>query len=291
MRSNSFFKKLFICLTLLLILPVIIINTVSIYEVLKNAQKEIGNNSIGKLKVAENTLEQLQDSVLKDSVKLSVNTTINKLNDFHGKIDLTNGNNIVMVSRILDVLSESVKINENYESVYLYLNDFDYTFTSDNDLIKRDSVKDTGWLKYYNEYKDKKIPLSMIRTRIPRNDSKDNKASTLINNVITYIYPLTPYTTTLNGALVINIKEDVVNSMINSNNANTEGYIFITNNNGDVISHNNIKMLDKNISEESYIKKILNNKSSQGYLISTINLLYLTINLILIVGYLLGYFL
>jgi len=271
MKANSFFKKLFICLTLLLILPVIIINTISNYEVLKNSEMEISNNSIGKLKVAENTLVQLEDSVFKEAVRLSVDTTINELNNFHGEIDITNGNNIVRVLHVLDILSELVRVNDKYDSVYLYLDDFDYTFTSNNDLVKKDLLGDTGWIKYYDDYKNKKVPLSMLTTRIPSNDSKNDKTNSSMNYVMTYIYPLTPYTTNLNGALVVNIKEDAVNNIINGSNANTEGYIFITNNNGDIITNSNTKLLAKNLSKDDYMSKILNNKSSQGYLTTTID--------------------
>ncbi|WP_127836799.1 hypothetical protein [Clostridium prolinivorans] len=69
MKINSFFKKLFICLTVLLIFPAMLINIISNYSVLKNSENEISNNNIGKLKLTENMLEQLEDSVAKDAMK------------------------------------------------------------------------------------------------------------------------------------------------------------------------------------------------------------------------------
>lgn len=114
-----------------------LINIISNYSVLKNSENEINNNNIGKLKLTENALEQLEDSVAKDAMKLSVDNRINELSNFHDKFNLRDGNNIVMALHILDTLSELVKINNKYESIYLYIEDFDYTFTSNYDLIKK----------------------------------------------------------------------------------------------------------------------------------------------------------
>lgn len=267
MKINSFFKKLFICLTVLLIFPAMLINIISNYSVLKNSENEINNNNIGKLKLTENALEQLEDSVAKDAMKLSVDNRINELSNFHDKFNLRDGNNIVMALHILDTLSELVKINNKYESIYLYIEDFDYTFTSNYDLIKKNSLKDTEWMKYYNDYKSKKIPLTMIKTR-PINNYEENR---LNNYVISYIYPLTHYTTNLNGMLIINIKEDAINNIINGNNLSKEGYIFIANSNGNIITHPNANLLNKDMSESNYIKKIINSKSLQGFFTETID--------------------
>lgn len=122
-------------------------------------------------------------------------------------------------------------------------------------------------MKYYNDYKSKKIPLTMIKTR-PINNYEENR---LNNYVISYIYPLTHYTTNLNGMLIINIKEDAINNIINGNNLSKEGYIFIANSNGNIITHPNANLLNKDMSESNYIKKIINSKSLQGFFTETID--------------------
>lgn len=271
MKSYSFFIKLFVSLTLLLLIPVIIIETISNYAILSNSENEISNNSLGKLKMAENTLTQLEDRVFNDSVRLSVNSTINVLENYGSTIDRSNGENLIQLGKVMDTLSELVKLNNKYESVYLYLDDFDYELTSNYEFIKKDKFSDNGWLKYYNEYKKEKIVLSMLDTRIPRVTSPDSSVGLASESVISYIYPLTPYTTNLDGALVINIKEAAVENLINSSNIDTEGYIFIINKAGDVITHPNSGLLTMNILQDDYIKKITSSSLPEGHLTSVID--------------------
>src|SRR5690606_8539024 len=113
-------------------------------------------------------------------------------------------------------------------------------------------------------------PLGWIDTRLPNNSDEylDYLAS---SSIITYIYPLTPYTTALRGALVVNIKEEVLTSLINTDDINSEGYICIVSREGNVISHIDKNFLCKNISHIDYIKTIINSDTNEGYLITEID--------------------
>ena len=113
------------------VVPIIIIDTISNYDILKSSENEISNNSIGKLKVAENILDQLESTAFNDSVRFSVNSTINELSSFNNKTVLTNGNNLMLAMHVMNTLTELVRVNDKYSSAYLYLDDFPYVFTSD----------------------------------------------------------------------------------------------------------------------------------------------------------------
>lgn len=270
MKTYSFFIKLLVSLTLLLAVPITIIASIFNYEILKYSENDISNYGIGKLKVAENTLKQLQITIFNDSVKLSVNSYINGLSSYGNDIDLRQGNNQLYITHILDVLAEFPRINNKYKSIYLYLDNFKYAFTSDYDFILKDKLQDTGWLKDYDNYKEKKSALTMLDARILSNNyNKEN--NTADNLVITYIYPLTPYTTNLNGALVINLKESGISSLINSTNINTEGYIFVINQTGEIIAHPDIKLVGSNITQNEDLKKVIGSKVTQGHLVTDVN--------------------
>ena len=270
MKTYSFFIKLLVSLTLLLAVPITIIASIFNYEILKYSENDISNYGIGKLKVAENTLKQLQNTIFNDSVKLSVNSYINGLSSYGNDIDLRQGNNQLYITHILDLLAEVPRINNKYKSIYLYLDNFKYAFTSDYDFISKDKLQDTGWLKDYDNYKEKKSALTMLDARILSNNyNKEN--NTADNLVITYIYPLTPYTTNLNGALVINLKESGISSLINSTNINTEGYIFVINQTGEIIAHPDIKLVGSNITQNEDLKKVIGSKVTQGHLVTDVN--------------------
>lgn len=271
MKTYSFFIRLFISLTLLLVIPVIIVNAISYYFILQNSQSEISKSNIGKLKVATNIIKQLESNVNKDSVRLSVNNIINNLNDLNNRLVLNNGDDLIKFSKVLNTLSEMVGTNSEYHSIYLYLEDFNYTFTSNKGLVKNDAVTDTEWMKYYEVYKNERTTLSLINTRIPFDKAENTDGNSSYGYVSTYIYPLTPYTTNLKGAIAINIQEDAINKLINSSNSNIDGYMFIMSSSGDMLVNGDKNLLCKNISNHDYVKKILANSSTEGYLVSSIN--------------------
>jgi hypothetical protein len=134
MKYNSFFIKLLISLIILSVVPIIIIDTISNYAILKSSETEISNNSIGKLKVADNILSQLESTVFSDSVRLSVNSSINELSSFNDKTILTDGNNLITTMHAMNALTELVRVNDKYASAYLYLDDFPYVFTTNNEI-------------------------------------------------------------------------------------------------------------------------------------------------------------
>lgn len=271
MRNNSLSIKLFVSLSLLLVAMVIIFSIISNYAVVNSSEIEISKNCIGRLKVAENTLLQLKDSINKDTIRLSVNSAINDLGNIRSKSDwLFDSQNLFKLSKVIDVILQTVNTNSSYHSVYLYLEEMGYTFTSNYGFVSNKNLMDTGWMKYYRNYKLKGAALSWTETRLPSGEENDNKVAAP-DHVITYIYPLTPYTTNLRGALVVNVREQVLSKLINSNNFNREGYIFIINREGDVISHVNDEYLCKNISDMEYIGKIVNSPTDDGYLVTDID--------------------
>lgn len=272
MKNYSFSLKLFIpfCILLTVITSIYII----IYDnsVINSSRAEIGKNCIGKLKVAENTVQEFKNTIRKDIIRLSVNNSINVLSKI-----IDNGSNgewksydLVKLSDALDVILEAVNTNSRYESIYLYLEEMGYSLTSNQGFVPIDSLRDRGWLKNYNDYKTNGVPLGWTDTRLPSNNNEylDYLASSC---VITYIYPLTPYTTALRGALVVNIKEEVLTGLVNTNDINSEGYIFIVNNKGNVISHIDKSFLCKNISDIDYIETIINSDTNEGFIITEVN--------------------
>jgi two-component system, response regulator YesN len=255
MKKSSFFRKLFTFLTIILILPIVFTYLISNYTTLKNSEKQIINDNAEKLKSAEDTLEQLEKNIIKESFRLSINSSINKLNNINAKINLSDSKDIETASRVLDTLSDLVTVNSEYQSIYLYLDDFGYAFTSNNGLVKKDLLKDTQWLEYYNKHKNNKTLMA-----VPK--SADDR-------VLTYIYPLT-FSINLKGTFVINVKQDMISSIINNSNYNAENYIFVINDSGEFITYPNTKFFPKDVLMDNYIREIIKNPLSKGLIISTL---------------------
>lgn len=273
MKNRSFSFKLFVSFSVLLVVVTIIYVVVYDNAVINSSKKEIGRNCIGRLKMAENSVLEFKNTIRKDAIRLSSSSKINALGEISGKNSdrqTFDTSDLMKFSSALDVILEVVNTNTRYESICLYLQDLGYSLTSNQGFVSNDDLKDTQWLKYYNDYKTKGSPLGWIDTRLPYGSGSliDYYTSSCI---ITYIYPLTPYTTALQGALVVNMREEVLSKLINTDNISREGYIFIINNKGDVISHVDKRFLCKNISDIDYIKSIINSDENEGYIITEVD--------------------
>jgi two-component system, response regulator YesN len=262
-KTHSFFMKLFISFALLVIIPVIVIYGISTRQTIINSENAIGQNCVDNLKTADKGIQQMKASLYKDAVSLSRDYSVtNMANYLNIKKNFT-GEEMINMSHVLDTLIKMVQNDNNYYSIYLYLDNFNHTFTSDKNLVPNDKLADTGWMKYYSDYKTKMIPLSFANTRLL--DKRNNNSMDSWVYVTTYIYPLTPYTTSLDGAIVINVKESAINKMINSNAASTDGSILIMNSTGEVVSDVNNSNLCKNIADLGYISSILKSDKASGF--------------------------
>lgn len=272
MKNYSFSFKLFVPFCILLMLITIVYIIVYDNSVINSSRAEIGKNCIGKLKVAETTVQEFKNTVRKDIIRLSVNSSVNELSKLSNNRSNGewNSGDLAKLSDALKVILEAVQTNGRYESIYLYLEEIGYTLTSNQGFVPIGNLRDKGWLEHYNNYKSDRIPLGWIDTRLPAvSDEYQNYLASA--SVVTYIYPLTPYTTTLRGALVVNIKEDVFAGLVNTDDVNSEGYIYIINRNGNVISHIDKNYLCRNISDIDYVNEIINSNLNEGYLITEID--------------------
>lgn len=274
MKNYSFSLKLFVSFSILLLVITIVYVMVYDNAMINSSRKEIGKNCIGKLKVAENTVMEFKNTIRKDTIRLSVNNAINILSEIRFSSDngerVIDSNDLIKLSNALEVILEAVNTSTRYESIYLCIEDLNYSLTSNQGFVPNTNLRDIGWLKHYNDYKTKGTSLGWIDTRLPY--SSDEYADYLAaGSIITYVYPLTPYTTALRGALVVNIREDVLSKLINTDNINREGYIYIINDSGSVISHVDKNFLCKNISGIDYIDSIINSNVNEGYIITEVD--------------------
>ncbi|TCL54229.1 AraC family transcriptional regulator [Hydrogenispora ethanolica] len=281
-KNSPLFVKLFASLALFIIVPVLIVCLISNYAILHFAETGISKSGIGKLKVADSLTKLLADGVGKDALRLSLNADLNRLNNVTNyRAALKNINDVTLLSRFSNTLTEMVNTNDKYQSIALYIDDADYVFSAakeSSSVVLKQNYLDTGWYRHYRDFRAYKTNTLWLDTRMPKNSNiyipKDIPGGKLpespVNHVITYMYPLTPYTTKLQGALIINVYEDGLNKLINRNNFDSEGYIGIVTSKGDVISHVDKELVGRNIGGEKWIQKILRKKFSEGYLIDTI---------------------
>jgi AraC-like DNA-binding protein len=262
MKKQSFIIKQFLVVSVLIIVPIIIITFIFNYSIMQYSEAEISKSGMGKLDGAKSITGLLTQTVNNDAIRLSINQ---KLSDLYGKDDiktvLKSGDNL-MFYHFQDMLLDIVRTSDAYSSVYLYLDNSNYMMTS-NGVYEKDDFQDKVWIDTYLQTRGSHNPISWTNPRA--SDTNGN------NYVLSYIFPLTPYTTKLRGSISINVYESALSDLINSNNSDRGDFISIIGSNGNVISSVDKTLIAKNISNVPYISKILKSDKTRGSFLDKIN--------------------
>ncbi|PYG85842.1 AraC family transcriptional regulator [Ruminiclostridium sufflavum DSM 19573] len=265
MKNRSLIVTQFIVFSLLIIIPLICITSISNYTIMKYSEAEISKSGTGELKVAQSITDLISQTISNDILNLSMNQKLNSLygiDNIHSVLKSSDDN--LMLIQLLETLSNIVETNSLYSSIYIYLDNSNYIITSNGVYLKED-FQDKGWLNQYLRYKNLQEPISWINPR-PSDTNGDRKTY-----VMSYIFPLTPYTTKLRGSIAINVYENSLCEHINSNTSNSNDNISIINTNGEVISHVDKALISANISDKPYVSKILGSSKNEGYFIQKVD--------------------
>jgi AraC-like DNA-binding protein len=260
----SLLMKIFITVIVFSIIPIIFMSSYFSFLVMGYTEGEIIKSDMEKMDLVNSILVQLGDSLIQDATRISTNRLMDELYGIENYYSKSrNAGDIIVLSQVLDLLDDITKTNGNIQSVYLYLDNADYVLISGVGILTKESFADTGWIDGYKAALEKKQPLTWKGRRI-----QDQSVS---NYVITYICPLTPYTTNLRGAVVFNIKEDQICSIANNKKTGSEGYIYILDGAGNVVSHPDKTFLGSNLSHLSYIKQIQVSRLDKSHIIQELD--------------------
>lgn len=265
MRNKSLFFKFFAGISLLIAVPMIIITTILNYEVMRYSENEISKLYIGKLKTAASITQVVTQDIYMDALKLSIDGDMDDISNIYSLDKLFSDSEEIMKAYSLhDTITNLVNANEMLQSVYLYPDGADYLLTSTQGIVEKDEFIDKSWINDYKKFSEYQPGSIYIHNRTIRNSNPNEQGAEY--KVITLFYSFTPYTTGVKGTLIFNLYEKKLRDMINSHSSIGEGYIMIVNNDGDVISHIDEKLVGTRLKAD-YIDRICDSADTEGYLV------------------------
>lgn len=269
-KSIPLFVKLFIAFVLIMVIPVVVVSTIYYYYMLSFFREELINTGTEKLYMAQGFVQASLDEIQNDAKQIALNNAIESLSRLSlGSSDT--GTIISAASNVLNLLYNTKISNENIQSIYLYDYNSEVIYTSDMLIFNRDDFYDTGWIE---EYKNRKKNILWLETRdtgIPvtrESSAKSGLAGTY--RVITMVYPLT-YTSSFQGLLVINIKEDELGKVLDQGVLKSNGEITVISPDGHVVLSSVKGLVTADISDREYISQILSSGKSAGFTQTKIN--------------------
>ncbi|WMJ89959.1 AraC family transcriptional regulator [Anaerocolumna sp. MB42-C2] len=270
--KRFYFFKLLVALILFLIIPISIITTINNYATAHFSKDSIANSEIHRLQMVSNANDLVFDSIFRDAMRFSVDTTLKSLAGYKNIDEIVKRHNDMFdLLKLETSIIDYARTNDLFYSVYFYVNGADYIISSDIGVVRINQLADKKWIREYEKlesgtYSNIILPSHFVRSNVI---SLSNKEADKGQTCISYIYKITPYTSNLKGALVFNINEDKLRSLYTVDKGD-DGFVTILNNRGEVISNakhsNNLELLKMNL-----YQMINKRKSEQGYFSLDVN--------------------
>ena len=276
MKRLPMLIKFFLGFSIFLVIPLILAGFIFYYNMIEYSEYEISKTSVVNLQTVKRLNDQLVDSVTKQTIRLSLDIVLQDIFGVNHYNEIKNDpQSMIKLMKVNQILSETVNINHRIHSIYIYMDHADYVITSNRGINIKEEFTDTDWIKEYIK-SGEQIGTLWLNSRL-FNDSDDNtNANTddntnANNNVLTFILPFNTLMIDYDGAIVVNIYERELYNFMNESNIENEGYIFVIDNKGTVVSHEDKTLIRKNIADIAHINKIINAKETTGYFLGEID--------------------
>ncbi len=252
MKKNKLLSRFVITYSILVAILIIFSGVIFNTCMFRYSQSEIGNASLGKLKIISGIHELLTESIEKDALLLAGDESLNALSSV-GNIYTGNYNSgdVYAVSKAINALNNMKRNNYRIESIYLYLEGSDYVLSTDKSIYETEEIKKYSWFSDY-------ITAPASHWSFGKIGGSEGKG------VFSFIFDL-KFITDLRGRLIVNINENTICELINHNDYINEGYVFVTDGTGTIMSHVEKKILGTNIGKVPYFQRIIKGDASTGY--------------------------
>lgn len=235
-RFNSIFLKNFGIITLLIILPLTVIN----YGYSFNAQRAMENEIIGIERQSLEKSADVMDAIFKEVYELAysfasdVDTRLFMLQSESAlrKSAETGGSwsRNTLVADLHERIRFFTTTYRYIDSIYLYAENSGLVLYS-GDLVDVGDVRDNSWLGVYEQMSDESFRIESRR----KNDSYPY--------FITFICPAKYLTGRLGGAVVINLNIEQLGAFINGNHFE-EQQMYIADSEGHILYDNNYRRME-----------------------------------------------
>ncbi|NOU66078.1 helix-turn-helix domain-containing protein [Paenibacillus sp. LMG 31461] len=176
--------------------------------------------------------------------------------------------NIYDTLRNINSLNNFVKSTPFIYSVYAYngnLNRF-YVAGSENNILDSDTFYDKEMIKLFESHGDESSNLPIARRlQLP------HTSSSAYMDVYTYFISEARSNHSVKNGLVLNVNIDWIFNKLIKNQNDTASTVMLLNPEGVVVGHSKSKLFLNNLSEQSYVKKIMSYSQASGYFVDVLD--------------------
>ena len=264
-KRNTISFKIFLSLTLFLLIPLLILSTFLCSTILQYAKEEIARISINKLRNTQLSIQVFIDSVKEDAIKLTTDQVIQNSADIKKRSDAYNS--YYKMNHLIDAQNKMrgmVSSSNEIESICLYSENADYLLTTNWGILEMEELDTSEKETLHKSLHDAYPYASFVSSQKLFSDIMPHT-----NPIITYIVPLPLYNQT-KGVILVNLKTNTFSEISRLNFYKEEDdQPIIINHRGDIISSLNSELVNK--LDPEIIHTILEKKEIEGYIQTNID--------------------
>jgi AraC-like DNA-binding protein len=235
---------------------------------MRYSEEEIADSAMKKLDSNSELIELALQNVILDVLQMVKENKFNSMKNITS-YDLLNSkyDTINNALTILNGMKEMQSNDKIVYSIFFYLDNADYVFSTNKGLVRLENFEDMGWL---NDALEKITgaggvwyPRILNKATVTEIERETNYSESI--HVISYVYRLNRLTTSTKGTIVVNVKESEVYNFLNSNKYAQDTNSFLMDTNGTIISHEDKSLILNNLNDNTFIHNILSSDLDSGY--------------------------
>lgn len=233
MRRTFFFKSL-LRYSVCILIPILLLGTLSLVLTTQYIQKQVETNNINTLNQVKERLDNLFIDVQSLNVTISSNATLvytikKILNDPANSISMESN---IVLNTLVDFLGMKSTANQSMHSIYIYFENDTGKFISSTERISDiGTFYDQGWYGLYRDTLNNGDIWTKPRTVKQYSFEQDPP-------IVSVFQKLLPMNLQIGGVLVANISADYINRMLNERSSPESQVMFIADRKNRVLFHN-----------------------------------------------------
>ena len=262
------YVRVLILLALCVLVPCVVVFSVINYHTFSQYQESVSNSQIERLQTVASVNALIIKNIEQGALRFSLEPAIKALGSLT-ELDFGPGNNehLSDLLRTQRMLVEFVGTNNLLDSVYLYINGSDYIISSRDSYLSMDRFEDHGWLQKYEALRlDARVQRMMPAHIVSSRYGAAVNPGDYYHRCLTYVYPITPITSTFHGALVFNILEDKLMELYMGSSGNENFAVF--SNEGELLTGNSDLNYALVPQEETWLGVFTSETPDSGYFFS-----------------------
>lgn len=257
--------QLFFILFLILVIPMVTITYYTTRTMMTYSEEEIAETSMSRMHSNKKLTELTLNNIILDVLKMVKEKRFNQIKDISYEVLNSEYETISEAMNLKNRLNEIVYSDDTVYSVFYYMDDADYVFSTNKGIVRTENFEDMSWLLdvNYTGVGGVWYPRILNTAAITEIKNETNYSDNI--PVISFVYRLSRLTTSVRGTIVINVYEKKLLEFLNmdSENYSTVGYIIDST--GKIVAHGDKSLLYKDVSGETFIHDIINSDASHGY--------------------------